>query len=214
MLNIWIGYDKQFGANIGPELDSIAHHSKDVKINLLRLDKLPMLTRPREATQSTDSAFTRWLIPYLGNYTGWHLYLDSDMLVCKDLELLWNMRDESKAVMVVKHNHSTGVTTKFNNMTQTYYTRKNWSSLIMFNASLCKQLTPEYVNTAPGLDLHQFRWLEDEQIGSLPNEWNHLVGVDAPNADPAIVHWTLGGPWFAEHASAEHADKWLSYSTN
>ena len=64
---------------------------------------------------------------------------------------------------------------------------------MLFNNARCTALTPEYVNAASGLDLHQFRWLtSDEEIGALPKRWNHLVGYDAPTADAALVHYTLG----------------------
>jgi hypothetical protein len=40
-----------------------------------------------------------------------------------------------------------------------------------------KFLTLDYLNTAAGLELHQFKWLEDEKlIGALPLEWNWLFG--------------------------------------
>jgi lipopolysaccharide biosynthesis glycosyltransferase len=208
MITVWIGYDKQFADNIPVEVESISKHSANVKIRFLKLDHIKELTRPRDANQSTDSAFTRWMIPYLANYTGWHLYLDSDMMVCDSLDKLWELRDNSKAVMVVKHNkkHQEGL--KFNNMPQVDYPRKNWSSVILFNADKCRMLTPDYVNQAHGLDLHQFKWLDDNLIGELPARWNHLVGVDELSNDPAIIHWTLGGPWFREYANVEHADKW------
>ena len=41
---------------------------------------------------------------------------------------------------------------------------------------MCKALTPEYVNTASGSEIHRFKWLEDDsKIGELPLEWNWLV---------------------------------------
>ena len=50
------------------------------------------------------------------------------------------------------------------------------------------------VNTLPGRDLHRFCWLEDDEIGELPPEWNHLVGIDPDTkaARPALLHYTLG----------------------
>ena len=40
-----------------------------------------------------------------------------------------------------------------------------------------KILTPEYLNNhKPGLDFHHFKWLKDEEIGSIPLEWNCLDG--------------------------------------
>jgi hypothetical protein len=80
---------------------------------------------------------------------------------------------------------------------------------MLFNNGRCTALTPDYVNTASGLDLHQFKWLaSDEAIGALPQRWNHLVGYDAPDDDVALVHYTLGGPYFAEYSACEYADDW------
>lgn len=211
MITVWIGYDKQFADNIPVLTKSISKFARTVNIRFLHLEKIKELTRPRDPNQTTDSAFTRWMIPYLANYKGWHLYLDSDMMVCDSLDKLWSLRDDSKAVMVVKHNKIHNTVSKFNGMPQLDYSRKNWSSVILFNADQCKTLTPDYVNTAHGLDLHQFKWLDDSLIGEIPSRWNHLVGVDQPNTDPGIVHWTLGGPWFKEYADVEHSETWRSF---
>ena len=208
---IWIGYDPQFSDNLSVQLESIRQHSSDYSIKILNLAELGhILTRPRDTKQSTDSAFTRWLIPYLSNYTGWHLYMDSDMMVRKDLNQLWKLKDPTKSVMVVKHPNIDQVEVKFNNKQQSNYNRKNWSSLMLFNSERCSKLTPDYVNQATGLDLHQFVWTNDELIGDLPKEWNHLVGVDQPNSDVAIVHWTLGGPWFDDYKNVEYSKEWHS----
>jgi hypothetical protein len=58
------------------------------------------------------------------------------------------------------------------------------------------KLTLEMVNTLPGRDLHRFCWLQDDEIGELPQEWNYLVGVTklAMPSAPNLVHWTLGSP--------------------
>ena len=111
--------------------------------------------------------------------------------------------------MVVKHEHFPRETQKFLGMPQSRYEKKNWSSVMLFNNARCEALTPDYVNTASGLDLHQFKWLgSDDDIGALPRHWNHLVGYDAPAADAALVHYTLGGPYFEEYASCEYGDEW------
>jgi hypothetical protein len=82
---------------------------------------------------------------------------------------------------------------------------------MLFNNTKCKALTPDYVNTATGLQLHQFKWLgDDELIGALPATWNHLVGYSAPRADAANVHYTLGGPYFEEFRDCEHAQAWFA----
>ena len=65
---------------------------------------------------------------------------------------------------------------KFLDQVQTTYPRKNWSSLMLFNNERCRALTPDYVNSASGLELHRFAWVDDALIGELPLEWNWLVG--------------------------------------
>ncbi len=38
-------------------------------------------TRERNALQSTEFSFSRFLVPYLSHYEGWSLFMDCDMLV-------------------------------------------------------------------------------------------------------------------------------------
>ena len=81
---------------------------------------------------------------------------------------------------------------------------------MLFNNAKCKALTPEYVNTASGLELHQFKWLDnDDLIGEIPHRWNHLVGYDKPNSDVSLVHYTIGGPYFKEYRDCEYSEEWL-----
>ena len=35
---------------------------------------------------------------------------------------------------------------------------------MLFNNARCRVLTPDYVNTASGLDLHQFKWLGNDDL--------------------------------------------------
>jgi hypothetical protein len=74
-------------------------------------------------------------------------------------------------------------------------------------------LSPEYVNTADGLDLHQFRFLKDETIGHLPKTWNHLVGYDQHNIDSKLIHWTTGGPYFDEYKNVDYHQDWFKEKT-
>lgn len=86
---------------------------------------------------------------------------------------------------------------------------------MLLNTARCTSLTPEYVNQATGLDLHRFHWLSgDGEIGALPQAWNHLVDVQEPPAEGggALLHWTLGGPWFREQRTmgGPLAAEWFS----
>jgi lipopolysaccharide biosynthesis glycosyltransferase len=168
-----------------------------------------IFTRERHPLQSTDFSFSRFLTPYLSDYSGWSIFMDCDMVMREDIANLWALRDEHYAVMVVKHQHDPKDTTKFLGQPQTAYAKKNWSSVILFNNPLCTALTPDYVNHASGLELHQFKWLEsDDLIGELPRHWNHLVEVNDPDPTVALVHFTEGGPYFQEYQNCEHAENW------
>jgi hypothetical protein len=211
MVSVYIGYDPREAVAFSVLAHSIhARASEPVSITPLMLTQLKgVLTRERHPLQSTDFSFSRFLTPYLSGYNGWSLFMDCDMLMLEDIATLWALRDERYAVMAVKHDHVPREATKFLGEPQTKYEKKNWSSVMLFNNARCKALTPDYVNTASGLELHQFKWLNDDAlIGALPDRWNHLVGYNAPRADAALVHYTLGGPYFADYANCEHASAW------
>ena len=207
----FIGYDPREAAAFSVLAYSIhARASVPVAIAPLMLTELnPVLTRERHPLQSSDFAFSRFLTPYLSDYAGWSIFMDCDMLMLDDIARLYALRDERYAVMVVKHDHVPKESRKFLDEPQTPYQKKNWSSVMLFNNARCTALTPEYVNKASGLELHQFKWLADEDlIGAIPDRWNHLVGYNPPRRDVSLVHYTLGGPYFDEYRSCEYADEW------
>lgn len=214
MLRIFIGYDEREIVAFHTLVQSIlGTASCPVAIVPLSLSLLrASFSRPRHPLQSTDFAFTRFLTPALSGFEGWSLFLDCDMIVLADIAELWALRDERHAVMVVKHQYTPAATRKFLRQPQTPYEKKNWSSVMLFNNARCRRLTPEYVGTASGLDLHQFKWLDgDAEIGELPGRWNHLVGHDAPCEDVALLHFTAGGPWFEATTDCEYAALWQHY---
>ena len=86
--------------------------------------------------------------------------------------------------------------------------------MMIFNNALCRTLTPDYVNSATGLELHQFKWLESEElIGELPLEWNWLVDEPGYNTKSKVnnIHFTKGGPWFKEYAGCSYSETWNEY---
>jgi len=202
---IYIGYDPRERAAANVLIDSLYQHSSSpLAITPLltpQLEAQGIYRRDRDPKQSTAFSFTRFLVPYLQNYQGWAIFLDCDMLCRTDITKLWQERDEEYSVMCVRHEHIPNETKKFLGEPQTPYPKKNWSSLMLFNCNKCTSLTPEFVNTASGLELHRFLWLANEnKIGSIDKSWNHLVDVqEAKVADAAsLLHWTLGGPWFRD----------------
>jgi hypothetical protein len=213
MIRVFVGYDSREAAAFSVLSHSInARASQPVSVAPIMLSQLKDVhTRERNALQSSDFSFSRFLTPWLCDYRGWAVFMDCDMLVLDDIASLWNLRDERYAVQVVKHHHVPKEDVKFLGEKQSKYEKKNWSSVMLMNCARCTALTPEYVNTASGLELHQFKWLaSDELIGAIPPKWNHLVGYDAPRADASLVHFTIGGPYFPEYRDCEYAREWFA----
>lgn len=191
-------------------------------IDLLNLKARKLYSRPTQirdngywdvisdAPMSTGHAISRFLVPHVCEYSGWALFTDGDVLFRHDVGQLFAMADPRYAVQVVQHEHQPTASAKMTGHMQTAYPRKNWSSVMLLHCGhpSNQALTPELVNTVPGRDLHRFCWLKDEEIGALPPEWNHLVGVSDLHPDPAIVHFTLGTPDMPGYEHAPYSDEW------
>ncbi len=212
MIRVFIGYDKREAIAAQVLAYSIQKRSSlPVSITFLKTEQLDCYWRERDPKQSTDFTYTRFLVPYLCNYEGQAIFMDCDMLCLTDIaELLEDhepLRDTTPSISVVKHDYIPKDLKKFLNQEQTAYKRKNWSSLMVFSNSQCKVLTKAVVNQASGMFLHQFHWLEDDQIERIPQEFNYLVGEYKPT-NAKIIHFTNGGPWFKEYENCEYADEW------
>ncbi|MCF1455862.1 glycosyltransferase [Agrobacterium vitis] len=212
-LQIFIGFDTKEVVAYHVLAQSILEHSSiPVAFTPIVLDNLAgIFTRERNPLQSTEFSFSRFLVPYLSDYQGWSMFMDCDMLARADLAELWALRDDRYAVMCVKHDYQPKVETKFLGQTQTKYEKKNWSSVMLFNNAKCTALTKDYVNTATGLQLHQFKWLEsDDLIGGLPLYWNYLVNEYDHDPAAKIVHFTDGGPYFEQYKNDDYAEEWFA----
>jgi hypothetical protein len=214
MLRVFIGFDPRETVAFYTLAHSILRRSSiPVSITPLMRSQLRAIhSRPRGPTESTEFAFTRFVVPAMSGYSGWSVFMDCDMLCRTDIAALERYIDAhpDKAVLVCKHDYVPKTERKFLNQVQTKYPRKNWSSLMLFNNERCRALTPDYVNSAPGLDLHRFKWLEDGLIGELPLVWNWLVGEYEYNPEAKIVHFTLGGPYFDEYRDCDYAAEWFA----
>jgi lipopolysaccharide biosynthesis glycosyltransferase len=210
-LNICIGFDRQEVVAYHVLSQSILERcSRPVRFTPIVLGALKaVFDRPAVSEQSTDFSFTRFLTPYLSGYEGWSLFMDCDMVARADLAELFALADDRYAVMVCQHHYTPKDTVKFLGHTQLPYPKKNWSSVMLLNNARCRALTPSYVETASGLELHRFEWLRDEAlIGALPLEWNWLVGEYDFNPAAKIAHFTRGGPYFQDYADCDYADEW------
>jgi hypothetical protein len=214
--NIFIGYDP---------VESVAWHTLThsilsrasipvafIPVNVRNLKEI--YYRKRDPKQSNEFSFTRFLVPFLSEYDGYALFMDCDMMLRCDIAEMESVIDEqpNKAVYVVKHDYKPNDKVKYLDTVQYEYPRKNWSSVVLWNCGhpSNRKVTPDFVNTASGLELHRFSWLKDEEIGELDVRWNWLVGEYAqPPKDVKNVHWTIGGPYFHEYEHVDFSDEWF-----
>jgi lipopolysaccharide biosynthesis glycosyltransferase len=212
VIPIFIGYDSKVKIAYHVLAESILKNSSTpVTISPINLSNLKNIyTRKQDPLASTEFSFSRFLVPHLMNYNGWAIFMDSDMVMLSDIIELWNLRNEDYAVQVCKHDYIPKSKHKFLGNNQTIFAKKNWSSLMLMNCSKCKTLTPEYVNTRSGLELHQFKWLDENLIGSIPLEWNWLVGEYPYKKEVHNIHFTEGGPYFKDYKNTEYADEWFN----
>lgn len=210
IIPVFIGYDPREAIAFHVCANSIIRHSTSpvaiypVALNLFQDYK------ETHGDNSNHFVYTRFLVPYLMNWHGWAIFIDGDMVVRADITELWNLREFSADVMVVKHDYKTKRAIKYMGAPNQDYPRKNWSSVIIWNCNTYpnRQLTPEFVQNQPGSYLHRFSWIRDERIGELPREWNWLPDELGPNPDAKLLHYTLGTPCFHEFADTEQAEVW------
>ncbi len=216
-LRIYIGWDKR-----EPIAYDVAKYSLErrasipVEVHAIKLDDLRakgLYTRDQDPLASTEFTYSRFLTPALAGYKGWALFSDCDFLWLNDIGRIQKFMDPSKAVLCVQHDYTPKDTVKMDGAVQTNYPRKNWSSLMLFNCDhpSVKKLTPELVNRETGAYLHRMQWVDDNDIGSLPVEWNWLEGWNEKPATgtPTAVHFTRGGPWFENWQNVDYGDLWL-----
>lgn len=235
MRSIWIGFDENEALSYLVARASIKRYSwvEIAPIILRDLVSRGMYTRktrtigPRlfdvisDAPMSTEFAISRFFVPLLVKQRmivadgplGWAMFVDSDILCRRSVDELFSIVENSpdKALFCVQHNHQVDeFAPKKDRQVQLNYTRKNWSSVMLFNCDhpSNKALTLEMLNTLPGRDLHRFCWLKDEEIGALHGTWNWLVNVSPPEPNPAIVHFTEGGPWLEKYRDVPYAHEW------
>jgi hypothetical protein len=225
-LPVYIGYDSREPQSYQVAERSLRRHaSQPLLVTPLILTKLAeggLLRRPQDlrgqrydilsnAAASTEFAISRFLVPLLAQ-TGWALFVDSDVVFMGDVAELFRVADSKYAVQVVKHDYQPADANKMDGQRNLAYGRKNWSSVILWNCDhpANKRLSLSDVQERRGLDLHQFYWLNEAEIGHLPREWNWLVEVQEKPPAPKIAHFTLGTPEVG--VMGEYSDLWLKES--
>ena len=215
-MKIYIGFDVS-----KPECFDVCKFSIQKRTNEISINKIgnsilsnDIWYRKRNDLETTDFSICRFLVPYLSNYDGISVFMDDDFLWQCDVKELMNYYDDTKSVMVCKHDYVPKHTKKWSNNKQTKYNRKKWSSLMMFNNMHqdCKKLDVKAVNEQEGLWLHQFEWTDS--VGIIPLSYNFLVDEYEPYENIKALHFTNGCPIFDECKTQELADKWINEKRN
>lgn len=224
--SIFIGYDAREAEAFAVCRHSLQRFAPDIPVHAIELSEMReagLYTRPMskregrlwddisDAPCATEFAISRFLTPHLAD-AGWALFMDCDILSRADVGELFAQADPRYAVMCVQHpNYNPPDAIKMDGQLQTFYARKNWSSVMLFRVGhpANERLTLDLINGVPGRDLHRLCWLNDDEIGALEPKWNFLVGVTDPAVDPALVHFTSGGPWFEGYHDVPYADEWV-----
>ena len=207
MIPLYCGYDKREAAGFHTFVSSVIERASEP------VAFIPTMGKQRDGTNAFT--YARFLIPEEQRYTGWAIFADAADMVCLgDIAMLWLHRDESKAVMCVKHDYQTRHPRKYVGTAMESdnrdYPRKNWSSLMLMNCGhpLWKQINDRSIGYMSGAELHRFAWIPDEQIGELPPEWNVLVDEGQSAEGANLLHWTAGIPGFPEYSIAPSHEVW------
>lgn len=215
-LKIFVGWDSR--EDIAYQVCKFSIESRssiDVEIIPLRLEELRrsgIYTRENDPLASTEFTFSRFFTPYLSNFSGPAVFCDCDFLWNCDAKDVLNLFDDKYAVQVVKHDYTPKELFKMDGQVQHIYPKKNWSSMIIFNTENPSNmvLTPQFLNQAAGSTLHQFKWLEDKEIGGINHSYNWLEGWYKEPVDgiPKIIHYTRGNVYFENFQNVDYADLW------
>ena len=219
MIPLFVGYDPREALVYHTFCQSVIEQASQ-PVSFIPLHQ-PMLQGFDGQQDGTNAfIFSRYLVPYLSGFGGAALFVDGDMIVNTDICELLDLYDPDKAVQVVKHDYTTRQPRKYINTPLANdnidYPRKNWSSVTLWNCAheSNKILVPEFVADAGGAFLHQFSWLDDEEIGSLPLEWNWLEYEYPENEDAKLIHHTLGSPAFKHYSESPSSKDFNRYLLN
>jgi len=210
-VKIYIGFDQRESVVYHTFVQSLIDHSSlPLAITPLAVKTLKGYEEKHE-DKSNDFVYSRFLTPFLNDFKGWAIFVDGDMICQTDIKELLDLRDNSKALQVVKHDYKTTASQKYLGNINQDYPRKNWSSVILWNCAHPKHkiLTPDFIANESGKYLHRFSWLDDNEIGELPKEWNWLATEYPNNKQANIIHYTLGAPCFRDYRNTEMSDIWL-----
>lgn len=218
-MKIFIGWDSREDIAYQVCKKSIVINNNNIEVYPIKQDylrELGIYTRQKDSLASTEFTLTRFLTPFLSDYSGISIFMDCDMLVQIDIEKVLKEIDYKDPVTCVQHlPYKPKTNYKMDGKLQAEYPKKNWSSFMVFNCShpsLKNNLSLKIVNTQTPKYLHRMEWATS--IGSLSHSWNYLSGYYNDIDNPNIIHYTDGGPWFDAYKNCEFANNWMEVAKN
>lgn len=208
-ISLFAGYDERESIGFHVFVNSVLEHaSKPIALHALGSRQMPVA--------STSFTYSRFLVPWLMQYSGHAIFADSsDMLMLADVAELDSLFDPRYAVQVVKHpSYKTRHPIKFLGTSMQCpnrdYPRKQWASVMIMNCEhpYWRALTPETLASRVGIKLLQFDGLADADIGALPDKWNRITDESQPVEGAALLHFTAGLPCFKAYRDTPGADLW------
>lgn len=210
MIRLFCGYDPREAIGFHVFVASVLEHASE-PVAITPLDSRGM---PEGSNSFTTS---RFLVPYLCGFKGWAVFADAcDMLMLGDVTDLLEHCNPRKAAMVVPNNYHTRNPRKYIGTSMECenrdYSMKNWASLMLIN---CQH--PAWFGITPMklrkempavLDLLQFRFCDEGDLGFLPERWNVLADEGQAIEDAKLLHWTAGIPAFPLYRNAPGAELW------
>ncbi len=205
VIHLFCGYDRREGVGFQVFVRSVIERaSQPVAIYPLSSMGLP----------EGSNAFTlsRFLVAQLMGFKGHAIFADaSDMLMLADVAELDALLDPQYAVQVVKHpqyksQHKIKYRGTSMQCPNTNYERKNWASLMLINAE-----HPAWEDDGiplSVLEVLQFKFIADEDIGELPDAWNRIVDEGQPAEGAKLLHFTAATPNFAGFSECPGANLW------
>lgn len=153
----------------------------------------------------TGFSFNRFLIPKLAGYRGKAIYLDADMLVCDDIEKLWNLPLAGKKVLCSAQTATPAGWEEGRN--NCLGEDRHWTSGRQLSVMLmdCERLDWDVEEIIRGLDEDRYTYTdlmarlrildEDDVSDTIPSEWNCLEWYDEDRS--CLVHFTVvpTQPW-------------------
>ena len=210
-MRIFVGHDSRFPEATKTCIKSMRDAGFDGQVDYLcktKLKEIGFYGREDVEGESTEFSFTRFYVPLICNYEGIAMFCDNDFLWKGDPRLIRRYVNLQEPMAVVKHEDYVVEDSKMNGVQNKSYPKKNWSSLMLFRCNQFKnKLSKEYLDNATPAQLHEFHFIHENNIGSIPKDFNCLVGhYDLKNAK--ALHYTNGGPWFDDYKDSEASEEW------